>query len=403
MARLGRGRRSGAHIARGRSIPTATPLVRKRLVQTPVANGRAHVFTRVWRRRRSRLVFRARSTPTPTPLVRKRLVQTPVGNDRAQVIARSFRRKRAHFVNRSPQPGPPVPRQLPAVVSRAGWRASLRARYFAQRTARLSRGVSVPTPTPLVRKRVFVSVNGNDRAHRVRFFRRRPRLVLSPPRANPTVVVVVKPVVVIGRARIRAARVRSFFARHQPQIARPPVASAPAGRVLPPLVTRIRRSLRVRAVARRRVRISRSIVAPYRPRAAFVGRSRARQRARFYQPRGATVVRPRGISSPTPRVAPKIVIGRTGRRQSAVVRGYYTRRRAHFETSTLGTVGAPVAAIVTTTRTRTAPGSGLTEAVTGSGLTRAVTGSGLTRAETGSGLTRAAGGDGDTHSSLGGS
>jgi hypothetical protein len=116
-------------------------------------------------RRESARITRARSTTTPTPLVRKRLVQTPVANDRANIVARAWRRRRSHFIFRAPlfvqrrrQPQP--------IVSRAGWRASIRGRSYQPRGARLTRNVSTPTATPLVRKRLVLEPNGANSAWR---------------------------------------------------------------------------------------------------------------------------------------------------------------------------------------------------------------------------------------------
>lgn len=241
---------------------------------------------------------------------------------------------------RAPQPGPQQPKQPQPIISRAAVRAASRTRAFQQRTARLIHAVSVPTPTPLVRKRVVQTPNGNDRAQVVaRAFRRRRAHILI--RSNPT-------------------------------------ATAPTQTPRAPLVTHRARAARVRAAARTHVRILRSIVAPQRPVKVITAAPAARRaaRVRFTQRHRARIIAPH-VTAPVvvrqqqPRVTrqrasqrirytrarqpvilrgPLVVTGRrtvrtlviVRNRRAANVRAYFLRHRAHYETSTLGSAAPPV-------------------------------------------------------------
>lgn len=241
MARLGRGRRSTARITHNVSAPTPTPLVRNRVKQTP--NGARRAWRVVFRRRRAHIVLRAPqptlasrakqplvsradvraasrtrgfqprgariirnvSTPTATPLVRNRVKQTPNGVRRAWRVAVVFRRKRAHIMLRAPQPGAPLQKPRQPLVSRADIRAIVRARGYQPRGARITRNVSSPTATPLV-----------------------------------------KPTVIRAGQPKRAARVRAFFVRHPAQLVRPPIVAPVATRQRQPLVTQTKAAIRAR-------------------------------------------------------------------------------------------------------------------------------------------------------------
>lgn len=433
MARLGRGRRIKPAILRGRSITTTPPLVRKRLVQTPVANRAANLYTRVFRRKHAHVVVRARSVPTPTPLVRKRLLQTPNGTDRAFTVARIWRRKRAHIILKAPQPGPGVPKQRQPLISRAGLQASIRARLFQPRGAHFNRNVSTPTPTPLIRKRLVLSPNASERSRlRASWLKPRPRRILRPPapllaapQQRPK-----KPLVVASRraalkARLLRDRPRLVRAptwpqrprpvvakssrrlrtrRQRPQILRAPTAVAvtPAS-PRQPIVTRNRRGQVKARLLRYKPRILRAQSRQQvRPRAPIVSSSQKRLARRLKTRRARVRIVASHVAPPAPvvvRHAP--IVSR--QRRDRVVRAYYVRRRSHLETSTLGAAAGFVAGPPITTATRAAGATGLTHVSTSTGRTRSAAGSGLTQVDTGPGETLADGGSGITQSSLGGS
>lgn len=242
-------------------------------------------------RRIKATVLRGRSVTTPTPLVRKRVV---------------------------------------VELDRRPWLLGLgRQRRIKAKILRAPR--NAPTATPLVRKRLVLSPNASERSRfRATWLKPRPRKILRPP-APPIAAPSQrprKPLVVMSRR----ASLKARFLRDKPRIAR-----APGWPQRPrPVVSESSRRPRTR---RPRPRILRAPLWAPRARPAVVART-TRARAKTRRP-GATVVRPSSTTQPI-LVRHTPIVSR--QRRDRVVRAYYQRHRAHFETSTLGS--APSAPLV---------------------------------------------------------
>lgn len=188
MARLGRGRRVKAQVRRGVSAVTATPLVRKRLLNLP--NGVDLAVKRATRlKRHVPLIKRARSITTVTPLIRKRLVQALNSGEVAAKRATRFKRHTPTITrNHAIPPQIFQPSKQPVTRKRVTLRATYlkrhlpellrsklqsvrpprqlvkqnsdsvaaRRTYFKRRARVVSRAQSTTTPTPFLRKQVFV-------------------------------------------------------------------------------------------------------------------------------------------------------------------------------------------------------------------------------------------------------
>lgn len=429
MARLGRGRRIKATILRGRSITTATPLVRKRVV---VELDRKPWLLGLGRQRRikAKILRAPRNAPTATPLIRKRLVQTPVANDRAMTIGRVWRRKRARITLKAPLGLLKSRQPIQVIIGRAAARAAVHVRGFQPRGARISRGVSTSTPTPLVRRRVVLSPNANERARfRASWLKPRPRRIIRPPApiaATPSQPR--KPVIVTSRraalkARLSHSRPRLVRApawpqrprpvvaktsrrlrtrRPRPQILRPPapVAATPSSPRRKPLIVLSRRAALKARMLRHKPRILRAPLQPVRPRGPIVSGSQDRP-SRLKTRRARAKIVASHVPPPTVVVRHAPIVSR--QRRDRVVRAYYVRRRTHLETSTLGAAAGFVIGPPITTVTRATGAAGLTHVSTTTGITGAAGASGLTEVDTVPGETLADGGSGVTQSSLGGS
>jgi hypothetical protein len=259
------------------------------------------------------------------------------------MIARIWRRRRAHILIRAILPflGP---RQPQPGVSRAAVRAGSRTRFFQQRSARIGRARSVPTATPLVRKRVVVETTLVSRSRVAARLRRRKPLLLRAPMAT---VFPSRQTIIVARNR-RAARVRSTIRAHV-RIIRSIVFAPPARQ---PVVSKTRVSQRARYMRRHRPLVLRApVIIPLAaiPRRPVVSRTRRALYVRaYFGRRRARIIRSSAFSTPTVRVKVAIAVKSRrapivahGRRSPTILRGVSTptatplvRKRLTLETQT---------------------------------------------------------------------